>query len=65
MFWGWAWGIAGAMLAVPALVGIRSVCKRKRSLRLLCAYLEGSYQPVPSLRSLLRPRRAKPGGATP
>jgi predicted PurR-regulated permease PerM len=57
MFWGWAWGIAGAMMAVPALVGLRSVCKRQRRLRLLCAYLEGSYQPVPSLRSLLRPRR--------
>lgn len=57
MFWAWAWGIAGAMMAVPALVGIRSVCKRQRRLRLLCAYLEGSHQPVPSLRSLLRPRR--------
>jgi predicted PurR-regulated permease PerM len=60
MFWGWAWGIAGAMLAVPALVGLRSVCKRQRRLRLLCAYLEGSHQPVPSLRSLLRPRRKAP-----
>jgi predicted PurR-regulated permease PerM len=57
MFWGWAWGIAGAMMAVPALVGLRSVCKRQRRLKLLCAYLEGSYQPVPSMRSLLRPRR--------
>jgi len=57
MFWGWAWGIAGAMMAVPALVGLRSVCKRQRRLKLLCAYLEGSYRPMPSLRSLLRPRR--------
>jgi predicted PurR-regulated permease PerM len=57
MFWGWAWGIAGAMMAVPALVGVRSVCKRQRRLKLLCAYLEGDYRPVPSLRSLLRPRR--------
>ena len=57
MFWGWAWGIAGAMMAVPALVGLRSVCKRQRRLKLLCAYLEGEYRPLPSLRSLLRPRR--------
>lgn len=57
MFWGWAWGIAGAMMAVPALVGLRSVCKRQRRLKLLCAYLEGNYRPMPSLRSLLRPRR--------
>jgi predicted PurR-regulated permease PerM len=57
MFWGWAWGIAGAMMAVPALVGLRSVCKRQRRLKLMCAYLEGNNKPVPSLRSLLRPRR--------
>jgi len=57
MFWGWAWGIAGAMMAVPALVGLRSVCKRQRRLKLLCAYLEGNYRPLPSMRSLLRPRR--------
>jgi predicted PurR-regulated permease PerM len=57
MFWGWLWGIAGAMLAVPLLVGLRCVCKRTRSLRLWCAYLEGAHQPVPSLRSLLLPRR--------
>jgi predicted PurR-regulated permease PerM len=57
MFWGWAWGIAGAMMAVPALVGLRSVCKRQRRLKLLCAYLEGEYRPLPNLRSLLRPRR--------
>jgi hypothetical protein len=63
MFWGWAWGIAGAMMAVPALVGLRSVCKRQRRLKLLCAYLEGNYRPMPSLRSLLRPRRkANPAG---
>jgi predicted PurR-regulated permease PerM len=57
MFWGWAWGIAGAMLAVPVLVGVRSVCKRTRSLRLWGAYLEGAHRPTPSLRSLLLPRR--------
>jgi predicted PurR-regulated permease PerM len=57
MFWGWLWGIAGAMLAVPVLVGLRSVCKRTRSLRLMCAYLEGDHRPVPSLRSLLSPKR--------
>jgi hypothetical protein len=26
-------------------------------LKLLCAYLEGNHQRMPSLRSLLRPRR--------
>jgi hypothetical protein len=45
------------MLAVPVLVGVRSVCKRTRSLRLWGAYLEGAHRPTPSLRSLLLPRR--------
>jgi predicted PurR-regulated permease PerM len=57
MVWGWLWGIAGALLAVPVLVGARSVCKRIRRLRLWCAYLEGAQRPAPSLRSLLLPRR--------
>jgi predicted PurR-regulated permease PerM len=41
MVWGWLWGIAGAFLAVPLLLGLRAVCKRTRTLRLLCHYLEG------------------------
>jgi len=57
MVWGWLWGMTGALLAVPMLVGVRSVCKRMRRLRLWCAYLEGAHRPAPSLRSLLLPRR--------
>ena len=38
---GWLWGIAGAFLAVPALLGVRAVCKRVRSLRLVCTFLQG------------------------
>jgi predicted PurR-regulated permease PerM len=62
MFWGWLWGVAGAILAVPLLVGLRSVCKRNRRLRLLCVYLEGSRRPPPSLASLLRHKRRRPRG---
>jgi predicted PurR-regulated permease PerM len=60
MFWGWLWGVAGAILAVPMLVGLRSVCKRNRRLRLLCVYLEGSRRPPPTLKSLLRHKRRLP-----
>jgi predicted PurR-regulated permease PerM len=39
MVWGWLWGIAGAFLAVPMLLGLRAFCRRRRSLRLVCLYL--------------------------
>jgi len=64
MFWGWLWGIAGALIAVPLLIALRSVCLRSRGLKLLCRFLEGNKRASPTLRSLLRrPREAlRPGG---
>jgi len=56
MFWGWLWGIGGALLAVPFLIGIRCACTRVRSMRRLCVYLNESRAPPPSLSSLLVPR---------
>ncbi|MDQ6638716.1 MAG: AI-2E family transporter [Pseudomonadota bacterium] len=41
MVWGWLWGIAGAFLAVPLLLALRALCKRTRTLRIVCFYLEG------------------------
>lgn len=55
MFWGWMWGIVGAMIAVPVLVGLRSVCRYNRSLRWLGVYLKAENVVTPSLRTLLRP----------
>ncbi|WP_280156221.1 AI-2E family transporter [Piscinibacter sp. XHJ-5] len=57
MVWGWLWGIAGALIAVPLLLGLRIVCKRSKRLKLVCVYLEGDATPPPSLRALLRKRR--------
>ncbi|HEV7914387.1 MAG TPA: AI-2E family transporter [Albitalea sp.] len=57
MVFGWLWGIAGALIAVPLLLGLRTVCKRSRRLKLVCVYLEGDATPPPSLRALLRKRR--------
>ena len=63
MFWGWLWGIAGALIAVPVLIALRSVCRRVRGLRLLRRFLEGERnERTPSLRSLLRRPPAKPHG---
>jgi predicted PurR-regulated permease PerM len=63
MFWGWLWGMAGAVMAVPLLVAVRALCKRHRKLRLLNAYLEGTQRPVTSLRALVA--RGRRGPATP
>ena len=54
MFCGWLWGIAGAVIAVPMLIGIRSLCRRQRALRQVCHYLGGNWRPPPSLARLLR-----------
>ncbi len=60
MFWGWLWGIAGALIAVPLLIALRSVCRRVRGLRLLRHFLEGERERPPSLRSLLRRPPVRP-----
>jgi predicted PurR-regulated permease PerM len=57
MVWGWIWGIAGALVAVPILLALRTVCKRWRPLKLVCIYLEGDATEPPSLRSLLHVKR--------
>ena len=54
MFWGWLWGIAGALIAMPLLIALRNLLKRTRRLRLLRGFLEGDRKRQPSLRSLLR-----------
>lgn len=54
MFWGWLWGIAGALIAVPVLIALRSFAQRTRRLRLLRRFLEGDRRAPPSLRALLR-----------
>ena len=55
MFWGWLWGIAGALIAVPLLVGLRSVCKRNRRWGCSASTSKATEEP-PSLRSLVRLR---------
>lgn len=54
MFWGWLWGIAGALIAVPVLIALRILSQRTRQLRLLRRFLEGDRRRPPSIRSLMR-----------
>jgi predicted PurR-regulated permease PerM len=57
MVLGWLWGIAGAFVAVPIVLGLRTIFKRTRRFKLACVYFEGDATPPPSLRSLMRKRR--------
>jgi len=38
-FWGWLWGVPGALLAVPLLVTLRIVCEYNSSLRVFGEFL--------------------------
>jgi predicted PurR-regulated permease PerM len=53
MLWGWLWGVAGALIAVPVLLGVRIASHRVRALRGWAAYLDRGRE-VPSLRALIR-----------
>lgn len=59
MFWGWLWGMAGALLAVPILIGVRAACRRITRLRGFARFLDGDARDVPTLPALLRARRAR------
>ncbi len=57
MFTGWLWGIAGAFIAVPTLVAVRSVARRSRRLRVWVTYLDRGRDEPPSIPHLLGLRR--------
>jgi predicted PurR-regulated permease PerM len=39
LFWGWMWGIPGALLAVPILVTLKTLCERVESLQVFGEFL--------------------------
>jgi predicted PurR-regulated permease PerM len=39
LFWGWMWGIPGALLAVPILVVLKTLCDRVKSLQVFGEFL--------------------------
>ncbi len=41
LFWGWLWGVAGALLAVPILVAFHSFCEHIETLKPLGEFLAG------------------------
>jgi predicted PurR-regulated permease PerM len=61
MLWGWLWGVAGAFIAVPMLLGIRAACQRVTGWRLMAGYLSEQESPPTSLRKLMRRTRPRIG----
>ena len=61
LFWSWLWGIAGAFVAVPLLLGLRAVSQRSRRLRLVRVFLDpddlGDAVRLRRARELFRERR--------
>ena len=45
MIWGWLWGIVGALIAVPMLIGLRSICRQVPRLSGWCLYMDGDTPP--------------------
>lgn len=52
VFWGWIWGIAGALMAVPFLVCVKVICDNVESLNTLASFLSAAETPVPRPESL-------------
>ena len=48
VFWGWLWGIAGALMAVPFLVCLKVICDNVDSLHTLGSFLGAQAVPEPA-----------------
>ena len=47
VFWGWLWGIAGALIAVPFLVCLKVICDNVASLNTLGSFLSAAAPQLP------------------
>ena len=48
VFWGWLWGIAGALMAVPFLVCLKVICDNVVSMNTLGSFLSAAPPPQPA-----------------
>ncbi len=54
MFWGWIWGISGALLAVPLLAALKITCDHLQPLQLIGEFVGGEAEPWESSASFLQ-----------
>ncbi|MGO4910664.1 hypothetical protein ACEN2J_20535 [Pseudorhodobacter sp. W20_MBD10_FR17] len=47
VFWGWLWGIAGALMAMPFLVCLKLICDNIAPLLTLSIFLSSAAEPFP------------------
>jgi flagellin-like protein len=57
MFWGWVWGIAGALVAVPLLVALRNGMRHSRRWRHVSYWLEQPAATTKTIRGMVREPR--------
>lgn len=46
-FWGWIWGVPGALMAVPLLIAFKVVCDHTERLAAIGEFLSGRRSPTP------------------
>ncbi|KZY54259.1 AI-2E family transporter [Sulfitobacter sp. KE29] len=61
VFWGWLWGIAGALVAVPFLVVFKVICENVTALNMIGHFLDKSAPDVAAT-AADEPAAEKPGG---
>ena len=61
VFWGWLWGIAGALVAVPFLVVFKVICENVTALNMIGHFLDKSAPDVAAT-AADEPTAEKPGG---
>jgi predicted PurR-regulated permease PerM len=55
IFWGWIWGVAGALMAVPIVAAFRIICGQVPRFYFLGELLSNSPAPIATLRERLSP----------
>ncbi|MFC6584880.1 AI-2E family transporter [Sulfitobacter aestuariivivens] len=46
VFWGWLWGVPGALVAVPVLVVFKVICENFEPLKTIGFFLSGDEGPL-------------------